>query len=111
VFPQGSQISMTITFTDKEGDIEDTLWMQRRSYVCPDIRSDSGLGYPLPDFPKGHNLKSDFLISFNYGVTTPPTINGCPNFDDSTYFRFWLKDHAGHTSDTLVSPTIVLLHQ
>lgn len=109
IFPKGSQVSFTLTVTDKEGDIKDTLWVERVSKVCPDLRS-LVVPYELPDFLKTKSLEADFIVTYNYGTITPPSIDGCPNKDDSSYFRFWIKDKADNTSDTVQSPLLLLLN-
>ena len=113
-FPQGSVIQFKLQVTDKEGDINgqsgsdpaqfDTVWLEKNSFTC-------GVdGYNLspnlvPDFATRKNLKADIDITITYGVD----IGGCQSKDDSCYFRFWIHDRAGHTSDTVTSPTIKLL--
>lgn len=109
-FSQGAQVSFVLTATDKEGDIKDTLWVQRRSFKCPETVSDSGVAYILsPDIVKKNNLDLEFEVTYNYDVSVPPILTGCSQKDDSCYFRFWIKDNEEHTSDTVVSPTIILL--
>ena len=110
-FPKGSQMVFTLTGTDKEGDIKDTLWVQRRSLVCPSLRSDSGIAYLLPDFPRNNGIDSKFVVTYNYGVSVPPILDGCTGLDDSSYFRFWIKDEQNNVSDTVQSPVLVLLNQ
>jgi|SRR5215813_1965394 len=113
VFPKQSQIQFTLSATDKEGDIKDTLWIQRISLVCPDVRSDSGIGKPLPDFPHNNGMKTEFVVTYAYGSGTPPPplLDGCEGKDDSSYFRFWIKDDKNNMSDTVQSPLLVLLNQ
>lgn len=110
VFPQPSVVNFTLQFTDKEGDVIDTIWVQRVSKVCPSDQSriDS---FAIPDFPAPKNVKGEFVFTYNYGSINPPNIQGCSLADDTSYFRFWMKDEAQHASDTVQSPDIVLLKQ
>ncbi|HXL56748.1 MAG TPA: hypothetical protein VN958_10850 [Chitinophagaceae bacterium] len=110
IFPKGSVLSFTLTATDKEGDLKDTLWIQRISLVCPDLRNDSGIHYELPDYPKKNGLQTKFLVRYNYGNSIPPNIDGCVSKDDSAYFRFWIKDDQNNVSDTVQSPLLILLN-
>ena len=105
IFPRSSQIVMTLSATDKEGDLKDTLWVERISKVCPDLNFVSP--YELVDFPKSKNLDIDFNVTYAYGTQ----LSGCSQFDDSSYFRFWIKDDKENTSDTVESPLLVLLKQ
>ncbi|MBA4198727.1 MAG: hypothetical protein C0459_14355 [Chitinophaga sp.] len=110
----GDILNFNITFTDAEGDIQDTLWIQKVSKTCPNIPG-SGFTqkYKVPDFPAVKNLKGYFDLSFIYGsnaaLPTAISITGCGSKNDSSYFRFVLKDKAQNVSDTLVSPVITLL--
>ena len=104
IFPQGSQLQFKFDVTDKEGDIQDTMWLEKISYTCGE---DGHILSPntVPNFSARKDLKADIEIDVTYGVD----LSGCPNRDDSCYFRFWIKDKGGHVSDTVQSPTIKLL--
>lgn len=109
---RGQVLSFNIEFTDKEGDIQDTMWIQKVSKVCPtNPQANFKHFFQVPNFPSNKNLKGNFDINFINNITNSGYyyITGCTNKTDTTYFRFVLKDKAGHTSDTLVSPNIVLL--
>ena len=111
VFAQPSVISFTLQCTDKEGDLVDTIWVQRISKVaaCNTLsRIDS---FQIPDFNPPKHVKADFNFTYNYGTIFPPNLGACSLNDDTSYFRFWLHDKAQHVSDTVQSPDIVLLKQ
>jgi hypothetical protein len=110
-FPSQSTLNFKFNVTDKEGDIQDTLWVQKISLlsICS---SASWIGaYQVPDFTSKKNLKVEMDINYCYkcGNSSYPIIDGCEQRDDSCYFKFWLKDKAGNVSDTVTSPAIVLL--
>ncbi|MBN8836123.1 MAG: hypothetical protein J0I09_02600 [Sphingobacteriia bacterium] len=108
----GQLLSFSILFTDAEGDIQDTLWIQKISKTCPTSTSANfAVKYPVPNFPASKNLKGYLDINFIYNTTGTNyvTIAGCGTKNDSSYFRFVLKDKANNVSDTLVSPIITLL--
>lgn len=112
-FPSKAVLNFQFTVTDKEGDIQNTLWVQKVSLlsICNDTTSWPG-AYQVPDFSSTKNLKVEMDVNYCYncGNDSPyPIISGCPQRDDSCYFKFWLKDKAGNVSDTVTSPTIVLL--
>ncbi|MGI8951530.1 MAG: hypothetical protein ACR2FN_08090 [Chitinophagaceae bacterium] len=110
VFPQNSILQFKIQVTDKEGDIQDTFWVQQISInACADTLTQP---YQVPDFAATKDLKGEFDITYAYGdVQGYPFITGCSLKNDSCYFRFWLKDKANHISDTISSSPIVLLNQ
>lgn len=114
-FNLGENISFKFEVTDKEGDVNsasqsnpplfDTIWIEKNSYTC---KAD---GYSLipgvvPDFQGRRDLKAEFTITLNYFSDIS---NNCTLRDDSSYFRFWIHDRAGHVSDTVRSPDIKLL--
>ncbi|MFN4974292.1 MAG: hypothetical protein ACK5GV_03495 [Bacteroidota bacterium] len=101
-----------IKFTDKEGDVQDTLWVQKISKVCP---NSPGVQFTsknkVPDFTPISNVEGVLEIGFAYNanIGNYPTISGCGNKTDTATFKFWLRDKAKNVSDTLVSPPIILL--
>ncbi|MFY7651914.1 MAG: hypothetical protein ACOVQE_04400 [Chitinophagaceae bacterium] len=106
-----SIFNISVEFTDKEGDIQDTLYIQKISKSCPGINSEFKTAFQVPSFTPVRNLKGNFEIQCVYNAAVPGylLLKGCSNRDDSTYLRFWLKDKAGNISDTINSPTFVLL--
>ncbi len=123
-FKAGDIVEFKLQVTDKEGDlgssysgqdlIWDTVWFQRISKVCPDQISDKPSTYAMPVFTDRSNLKGDLSFTFVFDEIDPslryPTLAGrCTLRDDSSYFRFWIKDRANHVSDTITSPVITFL--
>ncbi len=119
VFPQGSIVEFNLECTDKEGDVVDTIWVQRISKVprCSDLtRIDSFL---IPDFDPPKNVKADFKFTYNYPIDISgqggASLGACTNLgaslNDTSYFRFWMHDNANHISDTVQSPDMVFLKQ
>ena len=112
VLTQGNILTFTIDFTDKEGDVQDTLWIQKLSRTCP---TTTGVQFTsknkVPNFAPTSNLKGKMEISFVYNGNVPgiASIIGCSNKNDTSYFRFWLKDKAQNRSDTISSPDIILI--
>ena len=112
VFPRMSTITFKLECTDKEGDISDTIWIQRISRVA-NCSTEVALfdSFLIPDFAAPHNVKAQFDFTFNYASPFPPNLLGCSQADDTSYFRFWMHDKAKHISDTAQSPDIVLLQE
>jgi len=101
-------IQFSLSFTDAEGDVVDTMFVQKVSLNC--AASNFSERVPIPDFATNKNLKSDILVSYANGINNPPftTIASRCNFNDTCYFRFMLKDKANNKSDTVRSETIVI---
>lgn len=109
---QGNLLIFSLDFTDKEGDIQDTLWVQKISTTCPTTPGVQFISpYRVPNFTGTANLKGKLEITFVYNANVPgtPSIVGCTNRNDTSYFRFWLKDKANNRSDTVRSPDIILI--
>jgi hypothetical protein len=112
VLKQGDLLYFQIQFTDAEGDIQDTLWVQKVSRTCP---TTFGVQFTsknkVPDFTPTSNLKGILEIGYGYNANIPGsnTIAGCGTKNDTAYFRFWLKDKAKNVSDTISTENIVLL--
>lgn len=109
---QGNLLIFTLNFTDKEGDIQDTLWVQKISRTCPTTPGVQFISRnKVPDFTGTPNLKGKLEITFVYNANVPgtPSIVGCNNRNDTAFFRFWLKDKANNRSDTISSPDIILI--
>lgn len=112
VLSQGNIVTFQIDFTDKEGDIQDTLWVQKVSRTCPNTPGVQFVSKnKVPNFTPTTNLRGKLEISFVYNanVTGIASIIGCSNKNDTAYFKFWLKDKAQNRSDTIVSPDIILI--
>ena len=109
-FSAGQVVTFNLEVTDKEGDIQDTIFLQRISSAsCQDQSIVSA--YQMPASPPQKFLKADISLQFSYRNPNPPLIQleGCSQNDDTAVFKFWIKDKAGHISDTVQAPPIVLL--
>lgn len=108
----GDLLIFQINFTDAEGDIQDTIWVQKISRICPSTPGAQFLSKnKVPEFTPVSNLKGVIEIGYAYNVsgTGYQTIAGCGIKNDTTYFKFWVQDKAKNKSDTLITENIVLL--
>ncbi len=104
---KGQIIVFKLSFTDGDGDLQDSLFVEKIEPTC--TSSYFKQKYRLPIFPATKNTEGDFEVSFGYGVSNYPLIKApqC-NRNDTCYFRFMLKDKAQNTSDTVQSETIII---
>ena len=97
-------------FADKEGDIDDTLYVirerlnQKGPVVMPTFN------FRVPNFP--HQSRGELKVTMDYNrvlIVGLLPIGSSPNFEpDTMQYHFALKDKANHISDTvLVGPVIV----
>ncbi len=105
----GQLLKLTLSFTDAEGDVSDTIYVMKEVPNCP--ISGFTQSYSVPDFPYSKDQKGDISILFGYNYADPgiPDIKGpqCLT-NDTAYFKFVLKDKQNHLSDTAVSPAIII---
>lgn len=109
---QGNLLLFELNFTDLEGDIQDTLFIQKLSRTCPGTPGAQFLSKnKVPNFTPTSNLKGILEVGYAYNANIPgySTISGCGTKNDTAYFKFWLKDKAQNVSDTITSGNIVLL--
>ena len=109
---QGDILLFNIGFTDAEGDIQDTLWVQKISRTCPQTPGAQFISRNrVPNFTPTAQLKGILEIGYAYNANVPgySPIVGCGTKNDTAYFRFWLQDKNRNVSDTISSENIVLL--
>lgn len=124
IVPVGSDLRLTLEFSDKEGDVNDTLfvWKPRLNTIPPvnGITLRDSFPLKIPDFPAKStgeillNLEyQNHLISAQEAPNDPNDPNPDPTLrkkiSDTVIFRFVLKDRAGNTSDTVQTDKIVIL--
>src|SRR5436190_19336661 len=66
VFPQPSNVRFTLEFTDKEGDINDTVWIQRVSLVIACELLSFLDSFPISALGSTLNIKAEFDFNFSY---------------------------------------------
>jgi hypothetical protein len=101
----GETIRFILSFTDAEGDLQDSIFVQKIPLNC--ARGGFKQLYKVPQFPATKNQKGDILISFDY--PSPAFLGPQCNKNDTSVFKFVLKDKAQNKSDTITSPPIVII--
>lgn len=100
--PRGGLMTFQLEFTDKEGDLGDSIFIQTITTRCN--ASNRRISYRLPAFPASSKAKGEIEINFVNGqflpgfVALPSPACGRP---DTTTFRFWIRDKANNVSDTV----------
>jgi hypothetical protein len=114
----GGQLVITLKYRDKEGDIQDTIYVERRAINCTldTLRA----FYKIPaNVPELKNGEGKIVISYSHipdftfpnigepgcGLNDPPGTQT----NDTCIYRFVLSDKAGNTSDTISSPQVVIV--
>lgn len=113
--PVGGNLIVQFDFTDKEGDISDTIFVKKiriNKIVVPTIRDSFEL--PVPAFPDRSRGVIELQLKYqNHLVSAinPPSSGGNPPnlHDDTLIFKFSLRDKAKHISDTVTTGPIVIV--
>ena len=111
ILPPHSLIQFTLSFTDAEGDLNDTMFVQKIEPSCE--LSNFTQNYIIPTFPVSKNEKGDLIVTFGNNPTDIAYFNiaaQCSR-NDTAVFRFAVKDKANHVSDTISSPPIIIIYQ
>ena len=115
VVPVNGTLRLNIEYTDKEGDVSDSLFIVRqRLNVRGPIQLAPG-PYDVPDFP--HTDKGEFEISLAYQAglifglppIRIPGSNPVKNEIDTLRLKIVAKDKAGNKSDTLVVDNVYVI--
>jgi hypothetical protein len=111
VLPPGQLIQFTLSFTDAEGDLNDSMFIQKVEPTCE--ASNNSDTYLIPDFPVSSNEKGDLIVTFGNNPNDISYFNMAAQCqrNDTAVFRFAIKDKANHVSDTVSSHPIIIIYQ
>ncbi|MGN6246828.1 MAG: hypothetical protein ACTHNG_00645 [Ginsengibacter sp.] len=104
VLPPNQNIQFILSFTDAEGDLNDSLYIEEKALNCQ--ASSFTDHYTIPPFPTTKNEQGDIVVDFRYIDITPR----CQE-NDTAIFRFAIKDKANHVSDTVSTSPIIIISQ
>ena len=109
VFRSGDLIEFTLSFTDAEGDLQDSLYVEKFEPKC--VNSRFMQLYKIPEFPSGKDQAGEIKVSYGYNLQNHPQQILGPqcNRNDTAVFKFFIKDKAQNKSDTVSSGPIVLI--
>jgi hypothetical protein len=104
----GQIIQFKLSFSDLEGDLEDSIYVEKFEPRC--VASRFNQKYPMPAFNPTRNAQGDIVVSYGYLVDNYPLIQApqCARRNDTCVFRFMLKDKAQNRSDTVQSEVLVI---
>ncbi|MGZ3846578.1 MAG: hypothetical protein ACXVLT_07975 [Flavisolibacter sp.] len=107
-------LRVTLDFTDKEGDL-DSIFVTRQRL---NKRGPSYVDFFYGNTPEfGSQNRGELQIDFNVGQDLIFGLPGIsvpgsnpPKFEpDTLQLRFYVKDKAGHTSDTAAAKTLIVI--
>lgn len=112
IVPKGEPLRLTFTYTDKEGDVDDSIYVVRTRLNQRGQYSDAkAFGYKIPSFPdeqKGEiELNMTYANDLTFGLS-PVDIPGSNNKElDTLLMKFVLIDKKKNASDTAFANVIV----
>jgi len=115
VVPVNGTLRLNVEYTDKEGDVSDSLFIVRQRLNVRGPLQLPQSPYDVPDFP--HTDKGEFEISLAYQAglifglppLRIPGSNPVKNEIDTLRLKIVAKDKAGNKSDTLVVDNIYVI--
>lgn len=114
IVPRNSGLRVTLEFTDKEGDVTDSVLVvrERLNSKAPVVMPVSP--YKIPSFPNSTKGEIELDLSYQSGLVfniNPIYIPGTnpQQFEpDTMNLKFVVRDHAGNKSDTATLGVIVI---
>lgn len=108
IVPLNGTLVLDIEFTDKEGDVRDSLLIVRERLNASGRVQLPASPYGIPDFP--HTDRGEFEVSLSYqfglifglGPLRIPGSSPARNEVDTLRLKIVARDAAGNKSDTLV---------
>jgi hypothetical protein len=110
----GSIIEVEFDVLDKEGDVKDSIFIQKidaGKIPCPGNSILTNLNYRIPDYPSSPRQKAIFRLKFSTVLLNGYALLGgaaCSPRKDTSLLRFWVKDKAGNRSDTITTAPIAI---
>ncbi len=115
VVEKNTDLRFLLEFTDKEGDVDDSLFVIRQRLNSRGPVTLRPSPYGIPKFPNQSKGEIQVTLAYNEGITfgiSPLRIPGSnpEQFQpDTMRFKFVLKDRAGNVSDTATSRDIIVI--
>lgn len=101
-------VAITCTFKDKEGDLQGKGRLFYRAVnltTTTNTTEFEDYRHPMPDFPEQNKVEGELIVilSPDFDFSVGAALGGGA---DSIYFELFLKDKAGHFSDTVRTDTV-----
>jgi len=112
IVPKGAPLRVTFSFTDKEGDVDDSIYVVRTRLNQRGLYTDpKAFGYKIPAFPdqpEGEiTLNMTYANDLTFGLS-PVDIPGSNNKElDTLVLKFVAIDKKENVSDTATANVIV----
>lgn len=105
-------LRLNIEFTDKEGDVSDSLIIVRQRLNMRGRIQLAPSPYKIPDFPKTDKGEFEVTLAYQFGLIfglTPISLPGSLKEIDTLRLKIVARDKAGNKSDTLVVDNVYVI--
>jgi hypothetical protein len=108
--PIGGRLNIRLEFRDKEGDVDDSLFVIRERLNINSFSPPFELKYDIPEFPEKSKGEFEITIPYATGLTLNLNpIGSSPNFENDTLrLKLVVKDKEKNTSDTAIIERVVV---
>ena len=110
-----STLRLNVEYTDKEGDVSDSLFIVRQRLNINRPVQLAASPYNIPDFPNTDKGEFEISLGYQFGLVfglTPiriPGSNPIRNEINTLRLKIVAKDKAGNKSDTLVVDNVYVI--
>ncbi|AXY75698.1 hypothetical protein D3H65_17685 [Paraflavitalea soli] len=118
IVPPSGGLQITLEFSDKEGDVNDSLFVKKiRLNTIPPVSGTTirdSFWLMIPDFPAKSNGEIILNLDYQNHLISAAQAPNDPNdptkkISDTIIMRFALQDKGGNTSDTVNTDKIVIM--
>src|SRR5690606_4076986 len=92
----GQLLQFRLAFTDAEGDLTDSIYVEKMVSDCPG--SNFVILFPLPPFPSTTDQQGDIIVTFGYNISSEYQVAPQCQRDEIATFRFVLRDKDNNAS-------------
>ena len=115
IVPNGGTLELTIEFTDKEGDVTDSIIFVRERLNRKSSLRTAPSSYPLPSYPKMDKGEFELALEYQRHLVTAigripiPGTNPTKYEVDTMLVKIVARDKAGNKSDTLIVENVYVI--
>ena len=112
VVPANGNLRLNVEYTDKEGDVSDSLLIVRQRLNIRGRIQLPPAPYKIPDFPKTDKGEFEITLAYQFGLIfglTPISLPGSLKEVDTLRIKIVARDKAGNKSDTLVVDNVYVI--
>jgi hypothetical protein len=105
-------LRINIEYTDKEGDVSDSLFIVRQRLNKGGPVQLEASRYGIPDFPKTDKGEFEITLEYQFHLITgltPISLSGSRKEIDTLRIKIVARDKAGNKSDTLVVDNVYVI--